>query len=147
MGASVKSYFVVRQDTLMDSLDKHSVAHPGLSLSHTPTSTQSAHPGSSDRKASPESSSVPTDRSITAMSCLLLESLRFGPHPPPPRKVPVILLKCASAHQPPTPRLSISLRLQVPSTAHAQDKLPRFRLANFYSSFLQGGFPCPPPSR
>lgn len=144
MGVSVKSYFVVRQDTLMDSLDKHSVAHPGLSLSHTPTSTQSAHPGSSDRKASPESSSVATDRSIPAMSCLLIESLRFCPHPPPPRKVPVILLKCASAHQPPPQNCPFHSNSKSPAQHMPRTSFPVFTWPTSTHLSFREASPVPP---
>lgn len=103
--------------------------------SRTSASTQLAHTGSSDHEASPESSCMATDRSVTTTSCLFIGSLCFCPHPPPPRKAPVILLKCASEHQSSTPRFSISLRLPILSAAFARDLLPLVHLANVYSSF------------
>lgn len=104
------------------------------------------HPGSSDHKASPESSCMATDRSITTMSCVFIGSQCFHPHPPPPRQVLVILLKCASEHQSSTPRLSISLRLQVLSRAHARDIFLLFTWptsTHLSMSFSEEGFPVP----
>lgn len=57
----------------------------------------------------------------------------------------MILLNRASEHQPSTPRLSLSLKLQVLSTGHAQVMIPLFHLANFYSSFPQEVSLCGPP--
>lgn len=116
-----------------------------VSLSHL--HPLSWHPGSSDHGSSPESSCMATDRSVTTMSCVFIGSQCFHPHPPPPRQVLVILLKCASEHQSSTQRLSISLRLQVLSRAHARDILLLFTWpmsTHLSMSFSEEGFPCPP---
>lgn len=127
LGLSFKGYFALLPDTLIDLLDKYSIF-----LAHL-------HPLSCHTRAAPtakhlQNHPMATDRSIPPRPVSSLGPCASALNPHPPRKAPVILLNCASQHQPSTPRLSISLKLHVPSTAHAQHLLPLVHLA-VYTSF------------